>query len=187
MREHAALLIVDMINALAFPGGAKLARPALQAAHSIARLKARLKRAGVPVVYVNDNYGQWRSDFRQIIAECGAPGSRGAPLVAALMPEPDDYFVLKPQQSGFHQSPLRQLLDDLGARRLVLTGIALDACVLATASDARMMGFDLVVPDDCVASETAQLKRSALRVLAGPLKAKLRDSRAINARTLGLP
>lgn len=168
-----------MINALDFPAGEKLLATARPAARRIAQLKARLKPRGVPVVYVNDNYGQWRSDFQHVIQRCAADGSLGAPLVRLLHPEQDDYFVLKPARSGFHDSPLRLLLDELGAQTLILTGIALDVCVLATATDANILGYRLFVPSDCVASETPGRRTAALKLLRDSLQADVRASRSI--------
>ena len=181
MKGH-ALLIIDMINALDFPEGGKLLGSALPAARRIARLKQRLKAQRVPTVYVNDNYGQWRSDFKQVVARCADAGSLGAPLVEVLHPEGGDYFVLKPERSGFRDTPLRMLLEDLGARTLILTGIALDVCVFATATDAAMHGFKLHVPSDCVASETPGRRTASLKLLRDSLQADTRPSRAITLR-----
>lgn len=179
-----ALLIVDMINALAFPQGDAMLRFALPAAERIARLKARIKPLGVPVIYANDNYGQWRSDFRQVVTVCGDEGSLGAPLVKQLHPEPDDYFVLKPQHSAFHETPLEMLLRDLGTTTLLITGIAADSCVLATAMAAHMREFRLFVPADCVASETAARKRRTLKLFEETLDVDTRDSSWITRREL---
>ena len=171
-----------MINALDFPEGEKLLATAKPAARRIAALKQRLKPRGVPVIYVNDNYGQWRSDFKQVVARCAAPDSLGAPLVTLLRPEEDDFFVLKPERSGFRDTPLRMLLGKLDAKTLILTGIALDACVLATASDANMHGFKLHVPSDCVASETPGRRTASLKLLRDSLQVDTRPSRAITLR-----
>jgi len=177
-----ALLIIDMINALDFPEGGKLLRTALPAARRIAHLRQRLKSRGVPTIFVNDNYGQWRSDFKQVIARCAAPGSLGAPLVELLRPEDDDFFILKPERSGFRDTPLRMLLTELDVARLILTGIALDVCVIATASDADMHGFELHVPADCVASETPGRRTASLKLLRDSLQADTRPSRTITLR-----
>lgn len=179
-----ALVIIDMINALDFARGDLLLRSALPAATQIARLKARLKRLGVAVVYANDNYGQWRSDFRQVVAVCGGEDSRGAALVRQLQPEPDDYFVLKPQQSAFHATPLELLLDAIAVDTLVLTGIAADSCVLATALDAHMRDYRLFVPPDCVAAETRARKDRSLQLLAQAFSADTRDSAWITKREM---
>ena len=177
-----ALIVIDMINALDFPEGPKLLRTALPAARRIATLKQRLKARGVPTIYVNDNYGQWRSDFKQVVARCAQPDSLGAPLVKLLRPEDDDYFVLKPERSGFRDTPLCMLLETLDAKTLILAGIALDVCVLATATDADMHGFKLYVPSDCVASETPGRRTASLKLLRDSLQADTRQSRAITLR-----
>ena len=69
-----------------------------------------------------------------------------------LGPQHDDYAVVKPKHSGFYATPLELLLTHLGARSLVLTGLAGDACVLLTAADAYLRAYRLFVPGDCVAS-----------------------------------
>ncbi|HEU0012270.1 MAG TPA: isochorismatase family cysteine hydrolase, partial [Longimicrobium sp.] len=119
----AALLIVDMINDLEFQGGEALLPQLLPAAERIAALKARARKAGIPVVYANDNFGRWRSDFREVVEHCLRDGVRGRPVVEALRPGEDDYFVLKPKHSAFFATTLDTLLRYLGPRRLVLTGI----------------------------------------------------------------
>ena len=173
-RPDIALLIIDMINALDFDGGEALLPGALEAATHIAALKRRATEAGVPVIYANDNYGQWRSDFHRVVALCGGSGSRGAPLVERLRPEATDYFVLKPSNSAFHQTPLERLLDELGVRRLVLTGVATDSCVLATGIDANVRDLELFVPRDCVAAESAERNDAALEVMRASLGADTR-------------
>jgi len=183
-RSAVALLIVDMINDLDFEGGPRLLRHALPAARAIRALKRRAARAGAPAIYVNDNFGQWRSDFRQIVAHCGAEGACGAPLVEALRPEDDDYFVIKPKHSGFFSTTLELLLDSLGARTLILTGIAADICVLFTANDAYMRDFEIVVPADCVASESEERARQALDLMRRHLKADTGPSEAVDFAAL---
>lgn len=179
-RSPVALLIIDMINDLDFAGGPKLLRQALPAAEAIRALKRRAAEAGAASIYVNDNFGQWRSDFRQIVAHCGREGMCGAPLVRTLEPAGDDYFVVKPKHSGFFTTTLELLLHALGARTLILTGVAGDICVLFTANDAYMRGFRLVVPPDCVASEMAAFNEQALALMERRLKAELTRSEAID-------
>ena len=160
-----ALVIIDMINALDFSEGARLLRQAMPAAARIARLKRRLKAAGVPAIYVNDNFTHWLNDFSDLVAICSQDNVLGAPLARALPPADDDYSILKPQHSAFYNTPLEVLLRQLGIDTVILTGTAGDSCVLASAIDARMRGFDVVVPRDCIASITAQRNRNALAVL----------------------
>jgi nicotinamidase-related amidase len=164
-KPHTALVIIDMINALDFPQGARLLRQAVPVAGRIARLKRRLKSAGIPAIYVNDNFTHWLEDFGELVAICSQDDALGAPLARALPPEQDDYSILKPQQSAFYNTPLEVLLRQLGAGTVVLAGIAGDACVLASAFDARMRNLDVVVPQDCIASITARRNRNAVAVL----------------------
>lgn len=162
---RAALLIVDMINPLDFPGADAMRAQALPAARAIARLKKRMKADGLPVVYVNDNFTHWLNDFRELVAICSQPDAAGAPLARALAPEHDDYLVLKPKHSGFYATPLEVLLAQLEVRRVVVTGIAGDGCVLATALDAHMRDFEVAVPSDCCASMTRERNARALALL----------------------
>jgi nicotinamidase-related amidase len=150
--EHPfAVLILDLISDFRFENGPALLRAALPAARRIARLKARARAAGVPVLYVNDNRGKWRSDRAQLIADCLTDDSPGRKLVGLITPQPDDYFIFKPKHSGFFATPLAALLEHLGARRLVICGVTLEQCVLFTAMDAYVRDFELYVPRDCVA------------------------------------
>ena len=154
-----------MINALDFPEGPRLLKDALPAARRIARLRKRLKAQAVPVVFVNDNFTHWREDFRQLVAICCQPGVTGAPLVQAVPPEQDDYTILKPQHSAFYNTPLETLLAQLEIERVILTGIATDQCILATAVGARMRKLDTVIASDGTAAISPQRHRNALAVI----------------------
>jgi nicotinamidase-related amidase len=145
-------------------------------ARKLLRLKQRAKKAGVPVIYVNDNFGRWRSDFRRQVAHCLREASRGREIVSLLQPDEDDYFVLKPKHSGFFSTTLHTLLRYLGSKKLIVTGIAGNFCVLFTANDAYMRDYDLIVPSDCVASNTAEENRQALTLMRKFLKADTRPS-----------
>ena len=133
-----ALIIVDMMNTLAFPEGARLARRALPAAQHIAKLRTRFNARKAPVIYANDNFGAWHADFRTLVERCAA--GKGAQLVELLRPGDDDYYILKPRHSAFFATPLDILLRQLRVQRVVLCGIATDLCVAASAIDARMLG-----------------------------------------------
>lgn len=174
-----ALLLIDVINDLEFEGGDALLGPALEMAGHLAALKRRARAAGIPAVYVNDNFGRWRSDLSALLAHCRGAGVRGRPLVERLVPEPDDYFVLKPKHSGFFSTTLDTLLAYLRARTLILTGLTADNCVLFTASDAYLRDFHVIVPPDCVASVDPRHTRQALDHMHRVLKADLTTSAAL--------
>jgi nicotinamidase-related amidase len=183
-KSRVALLLVDVINDMEFPGAEKLARQALPMAARLARLKGRARRAGIPAIYVNDNFGRWKSDFRAVVDHCLHDGVRGEEVARRLQPDEDDYFVLKPKHSGFHATTLDTLLDYLGARTLIITGMAGNICILFTANDAYMRDFELMVPADCVVSNTAAENRHALDQIARVLKADTRPSPRIDLGAL---
>lgn len=178
------LLLIDFINDLEFPEGPKFLKPTLAAARKTAKLKKRAKALGIPVVYVNDNFGRWRSDFRDVTAHSLGKGVRGRQVAKLLQPDPDDYFVLKPKHSAFFATTLDTLLRYLGARCLILTGIAADVCVFFTANDAFMRDLKLVVPADCVASGSATHTRNALRFMARVLEARTVPSNQLDLEAL---
>ncbi len=183
-KSDVALLLIDVINDLDFPEGDQLLRFALPMAHKIAALKQRARQEGVPVVYVNDNFGRWRSDFSAQVEHCLKDGVRGKPVVELLRPGEDDYFVLKPKHSGFFSTTLDTLLEYLGARAVVLAGMAANICVLFTANDAYMRDLHLAVPSDCVASNTEEENRHALDQMRKVLKADTRPSTELVFRAL---
>lgn len=182
--SRVALLLIDFINDFEFPGAEHLFPSALRAAKATGELRQRAKQAGVPVVYCNDNFGKWRSDFRSTLARCLKSDVRGKPIAELLEPDSDDYFVLKPRHSGFQSTSLEILLAHFGARTLVLTGVAGDICVLFTAHDAHMRDYRLVVPADCVASDPEEHNRFALRHLEKACKADTRASTEIDFAAL---
>lgn len=175
-KAECALLLIDVINDLQFPEADALLEQAIPMARRLAKLKHLARSAGVPVIYANDNFGRWRSDFRAQVNHCLHDGVPGRPIAELLRPEEDDYFVLKPMHSAFFSTVLDILLKNLGARTLILTGIAANNCVLFTANDAYMRDFKLVVPADCVASNTQQETHTALEQMRKVLKADVRAS-----------
>ncbi len=182
---EAALVLIDVINDLEFPEGDELLRYAHPMAERIAALKRRAKGAGLPTIYVNDNFGRWQSDFNKQVDHCLNDRVRGRPLAELLRPDEDDYFVLKPKHSGFFSTTLEILLDYLKVESLILTGLAANICVLFTANDAYMRDFRLFVPRDCVASNTEELNRDALQQMQLVLKADTRPSDEIDLAAMG--
>lgn len=179
-----ALLIIDMINDLEFPGGDELAEPAHAAADCIAALKHRAKAEKIPVVYVNDNFGRWRSDFTEVVEHVLTDNVNGKYLAELLKPDPDDYFVLKPKNSGFYETSLDLLLTYLNVKRLILTGLSADSCVLFTANDAYMRDLLLIVPSDCVASIKPTHTAEALGYMKRILKADTTPSSELDLTAL---
>src|SRR6266850_1905724 len=175
-----ALLLIDVINDLEFEGADELAAKAVPMAHRIADLKCRAKLAGIPAIYANDNFGRWQSDFKKVVQHCLEDGVRGEEIARILHPEDDDYFVLKPKHSAFFATTLDVLLRYLGARTLILTGIAGNNCILFSANDAYMRDFHLNVPSDCVVSNTEEDNRHALEQMRKVLKADITASDSLD-------
>ena len=166
-----ALLLIDVINTLEFPGNEEIVERVGPMAERIATLKRRAKACGIPAIYVNDNFGRWRSDQATLIEHASAEGQPGQAMVEALRPDEDDYFVLKPKHSAFFSTTLDTLLAYLGARTLIMTGVAGNICVFFSANDAYMRDFGLVVPDDCIASNTVAENDYALEQMRQILRA----------------
>ena len=177
-----ALLLIDVINDLAFPGSEPLVAQAEPMARRLAALKRRTTAAGIPAVYINDNFGRWRSDFRRTVAHCTAKSSPGHRVSRWLRPTAHDYFVLKPKHSGFYGTTLDTLLATLGIRRVILAGIAGNICVLFTANDAYMRELRLLAPADCIVSNTVADNDYALRQIKSVLKATVAPSTALTFR-----
>jgi nicotinamidase-related amidase len=184
-KSAVALLLIDVINDLEFPGAEELLPQALSMARQVAALKRRAQEAEVPVIYVNDNFGRWRSDFNAQVEHCLTDGVRGQPLVELLRPGEDDYFVLKPKHSGFFSTALDTLLEYLEVHSVIITGIATNICVLFTANDAYMRDFQIAVPGDCVAANSEEECRHALSQIQTVLKADTRPSGQLSFTTRG--
>jgi len=178
-----ALLLIDVINDLEFPEAEQMLDAAMKMARQIARLKKRAHRARVPAIYVNDNFGKWKSDFRATIEHCAEKNVRGREIVKMLKPAEQDYFVLKPKHSGFFSTSLEMLLRYLGSETLILTGIAGNFCVLFTANDAYLRDYKLIVPRDCTVSNTAKENEEALQLMRKFLKAKTPLSKSVRLST----
>ncbi len=153
-KKNQALLILDMLNTFDFPEGKKLLSHSQKVARNILKLRERCRQKKIPIIYLNDNFGKWQSNWKDIFNRCVHETCLGREIAYSLQPHPDDYFVLKPKHSGFYSTTLDVLLEDLKVESLILTGIAGNICVLFTANDAHMREYEVIVPKDCIASNT---------------------------------
>lgn len=169
--SRTVLLLVDFVNPLNFVGGEALAPAAVQAARATSALRRRLTKEGVRAIYANDNYGLWSSDFRALWRRCAAlPGAPGQ-MAKLLAPRLKDFSMLKPRHSAFYATPLEILLQQLHCKRLIVTELAADSCILFSAMDAYLRGYSLWIPEDCVAAESGDARDRALELMARTLKA----------------
>jgi len=175
-----ALLLIDVINDLDFPDADAMLEQALPMARRLAEFKRRVSKNSIPAIYVNDNFGQWRSDFRAVVKHCTDPSSRGAPIAKLLRPQEEDYFVLKAKHSGFYHTQLDLLVNYLQVRTIVLAGFTTDICVLFTASDAYLRDLEIVVPPDCSAADSVEHHEGALEHMERVLHVKAIPSTEID-------
>ena len=170
--SRVALLLIDFMNPLDFDGAKLLAPRAVRAAQRAAGLRRRMAAKGAHVIYANDNFGRWESDFKAVVADCQKRGGASAAMARLLAPLETDRSLLKPRHSAFFGTPLEFLLDELRVDQLVLAGLAADSCIMFTAHDAYLRKYALWIPADCVASEKDAYRRDALAYMARVLKAR---------------
>ncbi len=185
--SSATLILLDVINDLEFEGGEGLYEQALPMAERLSALKQRARSLSMACIYVNDNFGRWRSDFTQQVQHCLGDGVRGEKIARLLVPADDDYFVLKPKNSAFYGTTLETLLEHLQAETLILTGLACDICVLFSAGDAHMRNYHVVVPSDCVASERAEDTSWALGLMQRALSVSVCTAEGLDLAALQQP
>jgi len=162
--DRPALIIIDLFSRFDFPDGQRLAPLALKAAKKVRQLRNIFDEKQWPVIYANDNFGDWKCGFHQLAEVCRHEEGPAGDIAKLLFPGPDHYTLLKPKHSAFLATPLTVLLAKLGVDQLVLVGMALDSCVLATAIDANSREFSTVVVSDATAC-IAERRQAALKLL----------------------
>ncbi|MGP4073212.1 cysteine hydrolase family protein [Piscibacillus sp. B03] len=161
--QKTALLIIDMINRMDFEGAEDLYNNTVDIVGPMVELKKLAKQEGLPVIYVNDNFGMWKENHDDLIDYC--LDGMAKDWIEKLKPEEDDFFIIKSKHSGFYGTQLNLLLEDLEVDHLILTGIAGDMCVLFTAKDAYLEGYSMWVPQNCMASEEEFYNNAALHII----------------------
>jgi len=179
--SRSVLLLIDFINPMDFPGARDLAAGAVEAARAASALKAALRKAGVPAIYANDNYGGWQSDFQSLVERCAGSTGASGEMARLLRPQRGDLTILKPRHSAFLGSPLDLLLSRMKAEDIIIAGVATDICVQLTAMDGFLRGYSLRVPADCTAAESDTYKKQSIRYMARVLKCEVSPSTFIQA------
>lgn len=169
--ENTALIFVDLINDFNFDGGENLLSHTEDILPNLIRLRHFAKNNAIPVIYVNDHYGIWQADYHKLIKHC--KNEKSQKIIEKIMPEDDDYFLIKPKHSAFFQTPLQSLLTELKRTHLILAGIAGDICILFTAKDAYMYKFSLSIPKNCLASEQTENNHYALYLMNSVMDADI--------------
>ena len=145
-----ALLLVDVLKGFEHEDGDRLLESFRRRHTGMTRALADARRAGIPVVFVNDDAGTWDSNAPALVSL--ALAGKAGQLIAAVAPHEGDRIVLKPRYSAFDQTPLATILRELEVDQVVLAGTATEICVFQTATDALRLGFDVTVAADACAT-----------------------------------
>ncbi|WP_026772095.1 MULTISPECIES: cysteine hydrolase family protein [Sediminibacillus] len=170
-RNDAAVVIVDIINDFDFPEGPQLLENTKKILPNLKKLKEFAYQQSIPIIYVNDHYGIWQSDFQKVSDYCR--NEQNKQIIDQMQPASDDYFLIKPKHSGFYGTALESLLKELNVNHIIIAGIAGDFCVLFTANDAHMREYSISVPKNCIASNEEQQNDRALALMAEKLGADI--------------
>ncbi|WP_433395580.1 cysteine hydrolase family protein [Streptomyces sp. CA-146814] len=174
---NSALIVIDMINAYDHPDAELLVPSVRTVLPQLTRLIERARSEGVPVVYANDNFGEWRSHHGEIVEATLA--GKNAELVEPILPDGDSLFVVKARHSIFYETPLSYLLSQLGADHVVLCGQVTEQCVLYSALDAHIRQLRVTVPKDAVAHIHEDLAEAALRMMERNMSAAVRTAETV--------
>jgi nicotinamidase-related amidase len=166
-----ALVVVDMINTYGHPDADLLVESVREVLPAVTRALAGARGHGVEVIYVNDNFGRWRSHHDELVA--AALDGPYAELVEPLLPDEESLFVVKARHSVFYQTPLEYLLQQQGIGHIVLCGQATEQCVLYSALDAHIRHLEVTVLRDAVAHIHPDLAEAALRMMERNMGARL--------------
>ncbi len=166
-----ALIVIDMINTYDHPDAEQLLPSAESVVPVVSGLLERARQQDVPVIYVNDNFGEWRSHHGELLDK--ALSGPHAQLVEPLRPDDSSLFVVKARHSIFFETPLGYLLNQQGIDRLVLCGQVTEQCVMYSALDAHIRHLDVIVPRDAVAHIHADLADAALRMMERNMGARV--------------
>jgi nicotinamidase-related amidase len=181
--DEVALLVIDMQRDFLLPGGfgESLGNDVTQLSRTIEPLSALLaawRAAGLPIIHTREGHLPDLSDCppsklaRGGIGEVGAfgrilvRGEYGHDIVDELAPQGDEIVVDKPGKGAFYATELADVLEKLGVKKLVVTGVTTEVCVHTTVREANDRGYDCLVLSDCVGSYFPEFQRVGLEMIA---------------------
>jgi nicotinamidase-related amidase len=164
-----ALIVVDMLNAYDHEDADLLIESVRTALPAMQRLVGRARREDVPVIYVNDNYGDWSACRPELVER--AVAGRAPDVVEPIAPGEGTWFIAKARHSAFYETQLEYLLRQHEIKRIVLIGQVTEQCILYSALDAYVRHFALAVPRDAVAGIHSDLADAALRMMGRNMRA----------------
>ena len=171
-----ALLIIDLVND--FVTGKLTCARAQRIIPNVRRLADGARKAGVPVIYVNDAH--LPSDFElKVWGEHSMKGTKGAEIIPELRAEKGDYVLDKRTYSCFFETALDTVLRAHDVREVVVTGLHTNICCRHTSADAFFRGYVPVVPEDGVDAMDEQAHTSGLEYLKTIYQADVTNSSKI--------
>ncbi|MFJ3202862.1 isochorismatase family cysteine hydrolase [Streptomyces sp. NPDC086989] len=169
--SRTALIVIDMLNTYAHEDAEPLVASVRKTLPGVTTLLEHARASDSPVIYVNDNFGDWRSHHGEILQT--ALDGRHGDLVEPVAPDENSLFVVKARHSIFFETPLAYLLGQLGTERLVMCGQVTEQCVMYSALDAHIRHFEVVVAADAVAHIDADLAEAALEMMRRNMSADI--------------
>jgi nicotinamidase-related amidase len=160
-----------MLNSYEHDDADRLTRSVEQTLPALCGLIERATDRGVPVIYVNDNYGAWNEGRDELVER--VLGSEHKHLVEPILPAEDASFVVKARHSVFYETPLEYLLRQQGIDRIVLAGQVTEQCILYSALDAYIRHLEVTVPRDAVAHIHEHLAEAALEMMRINMRANV--------------
>ncbi len=179
-----ALLLIDLITDFEFEDGEQLYRSTRKIIPAVAELKRRAKRAGLPVIYVNDEFDETDGEVCSLIRHVRSSSEQGSEILSYIEPD-DDYFVAKPQRSGFYATSLGVLLLSMGVSKIVIAGVTTDICVLFTAHDAYMRGYEVAVPKDTSTAVRSEFHNDGIKLIERVADADISPAKDLEFETRG--
>jgi ureidoacrylate peracid hydrolase len=159
--QTTAVLVIDMLNDFVDPAGKMPLRGGGSVIEPIKSVVAKLRAAGGTVVWVCDRHRPDDREFDKRDQHC-LEGTWGAELVPALVPEKGDRELVKRRYSAFFGTDLDLMLRGLGVTTIIATGVVTNICVRSTVHDAFFLGYQVLVPEDCVKATGPREQRSSL-------------------------
>lgn len=168
-----ALLIIDMLKDFVEEGAPLEVSLARRIVKNIKSQIDEARKQGIPIIYVCDNHKEDDPEFR-LWPRHAVKGTKGAEVVGEIKPQKGDVIVYKKTYSGFFETELDDVLKKFGIDEVIITGVVTNICVLYTAADAYMRGYEVNILEDCVAGLNDEDHRFALRQIKEVLKPRPR-------------
>jgi nicotinamidase-related amidase len=183
---HTALLIIDMQRDFLEPSGfgEMLGNDVSQLRRTIEpnqRLLKAWREAGLKVIHTREGHRPDLTDLppakkirgggKTTIGDEGpmgrilVRGEAGHDIIPELYPLPSEPVIDKPGKGAFYATDLHAILQHLGIKKLIVTGVTTEVCVNTTVREANDRGYDCLVPEDCVGSYFPEFQDAGLKMI----------------------